>query len=94
MLIFWEDSVICVNTHLNASDQQTAKMSAFIKVITLGGDQLSSFDYQYLAATYPLSAKAEPHDTVLKTTAIIWDYFGLHPIFKHTIIKVLFSIPF
>lgn len=88
MLIFWEDSDICVNTHLNASDQQTAKMSAFIKVITLGGDQLSSFDYQYLAATYPLSAKSRT------PTAIIWDYFGLHPIFKHTIIKVLFSIPF
>ncbi len=30
----------CVNTHLNASDQQTAKTSAFIEVLTLANDQL------------------------------------------------------
>ena len=30
----------CVNTHLNAPDQQTAKTSAFIEVVTLADDQL------------------------------------------------------
>ncbi len=30
----------CVNTHLKAPDQQTAKTSTFIEVLTLGDDQL------------------------------------------------------
>ena len=30
----------CVNTHLNASDQQTEKTSAVIEVLTLDDDQL------------------------------------------------------
>ena len=30
----------CANTHLNALDQQTAKTSAFIEVVTLAVDQL------------------------------------------------------
>ena len=30
----------CVNTHLNAPDQQTGKTSAFIEVLTLTDDQL------------------------------------------------------
>ena len=30
----------CVNTHLNAPDQQTAKSLAFIEVITLADNQL------------------------------------------------------
>lgn len=30
----------CVNPHLNAPDPQTAKMSAFIEVLTLAYDQL------------------------------------------------------
>jgi len=30
----------CVNTHLNAQDQQTDKTSAFIEVLTLTDDQL------------------------------------------------------
>ncbi len=29
----------CANTHLKASDQQTAKTSAFIEVLTLADDQ-------------------------------------------------------
>ncbi|MEE6526683.1 hypothetical protein FKM82_027469 [Ascaphus truei] len=30
----------CVNTHLNAPDQQTAKTSTFIEEVTLADDQL------------------------------------------------------
>jgi len=30
----------CVSTHLNALDQQTAKTSAFIQLVTLADDQL------------------------------------------------------
>jgi len=30
----------CVNTHHDAADQQTAKMSAFIEVLTLADHQL------------------------------------------------------
>jgi len=33
----------CVNTHLNAPDQQTAKTSAFIVVISLADGQLIKY---------------------------------------------------
>ena len=37
----------CVNTHLNAPDQQTDKPSAFIEVLTLADD------YQHLDVSHP-----------------------------------------
>lgn len=38
----------CVNRHLNVSDQQTAKISAFTECLTLSDDQL--FKWIWLAA--------------------------------------------
>ena len=45
----------CVNTHLNAPDQQTGKPSIFIEVLTLTDDQLIKCIW-LTAATYPLNS--------------------------------------
>jgi len=48
---FWH----CMDTHLNVPDEQTAKTSAFIEVLTLTDDQLIKYIWLAApAATNPL----------------------------------------
>ena len=56
-------------------DQQTDKTSAFIEVLTLTDDQLiSAFDFQHLAATYPLKSYGSSKGGLCLTLPL---YFGL-----------------
>lgn len=46
----------CINIHQNASDWQSAKMSAFIEALTLAADQSSIKSILYLSSTYPIKS--------------------------------------
>ena len=53
----------CVNTHLDAAEQQTDRTSAFIELLTLTDDQLiMCIDQQLLAATYLLNSCGRSKD--------------------------------
>ena len=42
---------LCVNTHLNVSDQQTDKTSVFIKIFTLAGGHFAGVKCIWLAVS-------------------------------------------
>lgn len=41
---------------MNAQNQQTTKISAFIEILTLAADPLIIFDWHHLATIYPLNS--------------------------------------